>query len=51
LKRTKHQWFSVISQEESMNTTAILSKYLLEAVSSKDDYYKIETNKKDVVAI
>lgn len=51
LKRTKHQWFSVISQEESMNTTAILSKYLLEAVSSKDDYYKVETNKKDVVAI
>lgn len=51
LARTKYQWFSVISQEESMNTTAILSKLLLEAVSSKHDYYRVETSKKDVVTI
>ncbi len=51
LKRTKYQWFSVISQEESMNTTSILSKYLLNAVSNKNDYYSIETSKKDVVTI
>lgn len=51
LKRTKYQWFSAISQEESMRTTSILSKYLLDAVSSKHDYYNVETNKKDVVAI
>ena len=37
LVRTHYQWFAVLSQEEALKTTAVISKYLVGAVAN-DEY-------------
>jgi len=43
LVRTHYQWFSVLSQEEVLKTTAIISKYLVCAVADVGDEYSTKT--------
>jgi len=51
LKRQKYQWFAVLSSEAVLNTTSIISKHLLSAVSDKQDMYTKDTEKRSVVTI
>ena len=43
LVRTHYQWVSVLSQEEVLKTTAIISKYLMGAVADVGDEYSTKT--------
>jgi len=51
LKRTKYQWFAVLSSEELLKSNAIIVKYLKASiVDSTDEYYK-NSEIRSVVAI
>jgi hypothetical protein len=51
LKRTKYQWFAVMSGEELLQKKMIISKYISASiVDSSDEYYK-STEKRSVVSL
>lgn len=51
LKRTKYQWFAVMTGEELLHKNLIISKYISASiVDSSDEYYK-STEKRTVVSL
>ncbi len=51
LKRTKYQWFAVMTGKELLNKNLIISKYMSASiVDSSDEYYKT-TEQKSVVSL
>jgi len=51
LNRTKYQWFSVISEEELLNSNIVISKYLKSSLVDSADIYHKSTEVKSVVNI
>jgi len=51
LKRIKYQWFAVMSGEEILNKSMIISKYLAASIVDSSDEYFASTKVKSVVSI
>lgn len=51
LNRTKYQWFSVLSEEEILESKLIIAKYLKASIISSTDIYSKSTDIKSVVSI
>jgi hypothetical protein len=51
LRRTKYQWFAVMSGEEILNKSMIISKYLAASIVDSTDEYFASTKVKSVVSI
>ena len=51
LKRTKYQWFAVLTGEQIMESNMILSKYIKASIVDGSNEYKQSTQLKSVIAI